>query len=242
MILKMKALILDSGRGERLRPLTENKPKPLIKVGNKTLLDHQLNNLIECNIMDVIITTGPFDSKIKKHVENEHPYLNVSYVKNPKYHTTNYIYSMWLTKELIDDDVILLHGDLLFDRKLLEKLINEKHANCVLVNRTVKPPEKDFKAVIENDRVIKIGVEFSGKNAFFSAPLYKFSKSDFLYWLDEIEKFVKKGDLKIYSESVFNQISNRIILRPSYFTKEFCMEIDTKEDLETARSLFCQER
>jgi choline kinase len=242
MILRMKALILDSGRGERLRPLTENKPKPLIKVGNKTLLDHQLNNLIECNIMDVIITTGPFDSKIKKHVENEHPYLNVSYVKNPKYHTTNYIYSMWLTKELIDDDVILLHGDLLFDRKLLEKLINEKHANCVLVNRTVKPPEKDFKAVIENDRVIKIGVEFSGKNAFFSAPLYKFSKSDFLYWLDEIEKFVKKGDLKIYSESVFNQISNRIILRPSYFTKEFCMEIDTKEDLETARSLFCQER
>jgi choline kinase len=238
MILKMKALILNSGRGERLRPLTDNKPKPLIKVGNKTLLDHQLDNLIECNIMDVIITTGPFDSKIKKHVENERPYLNVSYVKNPKYRTTNYIYSMWLTKELIDDDVILLHGDLLFERKLLEKLINEKHANCVLVNREIKPPQKDFKAVIENDRVIKIGVEFSGKNAFFSAPLYKFSKSDFLYWLDEIEKFVKKGDLKIYAESVFNQISNKIILRPSYFTKEFCMETDTKEDLETARSLF----
>lgn len=237
----MKALILNSGRGERLRPLTENKPKPLIKIGNKTLLDNQLDNLIECAIMDVIITTGPFDSKIRKHVKNEHPYLSVSYVKNPKYRTTNYIYSMWLTKELINDDVILLHGDLLFERKLLEKLINEKHANCVLVNREVKPPEKDFKAVIENDRVTKIGVEFSGKNAFFSAPLYKFSKSDFLYWLDEIEKFVKKGDLKIYAESVFNKNSDKIILRPSYFTKEFCMEIDTKEDLETARSLFCQE-
>ena len=234
----MKALILDSGRGERLRPLTENKPKPLIKVGEKTLLDHQLDNLIECHITGVIITTGPFDNKIRKHVENEHPYLNVSYVKNPKYRTTNYIYSMWLTREFINDDVILLHGDLLFERKLLEKLINEKHANCVLVNREIKPPQKDFKAVIENDRVIKIGVEFSGKNALFSAPLYKFSKSDFLYWLDEIEKFVKKGDLKIYAERVFNQISNRIILRPLYFTKEFCMEIDTKEDLETARSLF----
>jgi len=238
MIFRMKALILDSGRGERLRPLTENKPKPLIKVGEKTLLDHQLDNLIECHITGVIITTGPFDNKIRKHVENEHPYLNVSYVKNPKYRTTNYIYSMWLTREFINDDVILLHGDLLFERKLLEKLINEKHANCVLVNREIKPPQKDFKAVIENDRVIKIGVEFSGKNALFSAPLYKFSKSDFLYWLDEIEKFVKKGDLKIYAERVFNQISNRIILRPSYFTKEFCMEIDTKEDLETARSLF----
>ena len=237
----MKALILNSGRGERLRPLTKNKPKPLIKIRNKTLLKHQLDNLIECNIMDIIITTGPFQNKIKKYLKNEYLDLNVSYVKNPKYRTTNYIYSMWLTKELINDGVILLHGDLLFERKLLEKLINGKHANCVLVNREIKPPEKDFKAVIENDRVIKIGVEFSGKNAFFSAPLYKFSKSDFLYWLDEIEKFVKKDDLKIYAESVFNKISDKIILRPLYFTEEFCMEIDTKEDLEIARSLFSQE-
>ena len=119
-------------------------------------------------------------------------------------------------------------------------MISEKHANCVLVNREIKPPEKDFKAVIENDRVIKIGVEFSGKNAFFSAPLYKFLKSDFLCWLDEIEKFVKKGDLKIYAESVFNKISDKIVLRPLYFSEEFCMEIDTKEDLEIARSLFSQ--
>lgn len=234
----MKALILNSGRGERLLPLTKNKPKPLIKIRKKTLLKHQLDNLIECSIMDTIITTGPFQNKIKKYLKNEYPGLNVSYVKNSKYRTTNYIYSMWLTKGLINDDVILLHGDLLFERRLLEKLINEKHANCVLVNREIKPPEKDFKAVIENDRVIKIGVEFSGKNTFFSAPLYKFSKSDFLYWLDEIEKFVKKGDLKIYAESVFNKISDKIILHPLYFTEEFCMEIDTKEDLEMARRVF----
>jgi len=236
----VKALILGSGKSERLRPLTESKPKPLIRIGNKNLLEHQLDNLIECSIIDVIITTGPFKNEIRKHVKNKYPYLNVSYVNNPKYRTTNYIYSMWLTKELINDDVILLHGDLLFDRILLEKLIKEKHTNCVLVNRGIKPPEKDFKAVIENDRVTKIGVEFSGKNAFFSAPLYKFSKSDFLYWLDEIADFVKKGDFKIYAESVFNKISDKIILRPSYFSEEFCMEIDTKEDLEIARRLFLQ--
>jgi len=72
-----------------------------------------------------------------------------------------------------------------------------------LVNKEIRPPpEKDFKAVIENNRVTKIGVEFSGRNAFFSAPLYKFSKSDFLLWLNEIEKSIKKGDLRIYAESV----------------------------------------
>jgi len=231
-------LILNSGRGERLFPLTKDKPKALIKIENSTLLGLQLDSLIGCNIRDVIITTGPFENKIKQYVEKEYSDVNVFYVKNPKYRTTNYIYSMWLAKSLVDDDVILLHGDLLFERKMLERLIDEKYVNCVLVNRKVKPPEKDFKAVIEDNRVIKIGVEFSGRNVFFSAPLYKLSKSDFLYWLDEIEKVVKKGGLKIYAETVFNEISDRLILHPLYFTEEFCLEIDTKEDLEVARSHF----
>jgi len=223
--------------GERLLPLTKNKPKALIKIGDKTLLEHQLDNLIECGIKDILITTGPLENKIKKYLEKKYSDVNIFYVNNSKYRTTNYIYSMWLTKGLIDDDVILLHGDLLFGAGLLKRLINEKYANCVLVNREIKPPEKDFKAVIENNKVIRIGVEFFGRNAFFSAPLYKFSKSDFLYWLDEIEKFVKKGSLKIYAESVFNEISDKIILCPLYFSEEFCMEIDTKEDLEIARNL-----
>ena len=232
----MKALILNSGRGERLRPLTEDKPKALIKIGDKTILGHQLDNLIRCNIKNIIITTGPFEDKIKMHVKEKYPEIKVSYVNNPKYETTNYIYSMWLTKALIDDDIILLHGDLVFDRKLLERLINEKCENCVLVNRKIKPPKKDFKAVIENNRVIKIGVEFSGENAFFSAPLYKFSKSDFLYWLDEIEKFIREGDIKSYAEDAFNKISDKIMLRPLYFNEEFCMEIDTKGDFKIARA------
>lgn len=233
----MKALILASGEGKRLRPLTYDIPKPLIKMGDKTILDYQMDYLIGCNIREIIITTGPFEDKIKRHIEKKYSNINVSYVNNPKYATTNYIYSMWLTKELIDDDIILLHGDLLFDKKLLNKLIKEKQTNCVLVNREMKQPEKDFKAVIENNRVIKIGVEFSGENAFFSAPLYKFSLFDFLYWLDEIEKFIKRGDTRIYAEDAFNKISDKIVLRPLYFNEEFCMEIDTKEDLELAKNL-----
>ena len=233
----MKAIILASGEGKRLRPLTDNLPKPLIKIGDKTILGHQLDNLIGCDITNIIITTGPFEDKIKEHVKEKYPDLNVAYMNNPKYETTNYIYSMWLTKGLIDDDIILLHGDLVFDKKLLERLINEKCENCVLVNRKIKPPEKDFKAVIENNRVVKIGVEFYGENAFFSAPLYKFSKSDFLCWLDKIEEFIERGDTKSYAEDVFNKISDKIVLRPLYFDDEVCMEIDTEEDLEKANNL-----
>jgi len=233
----MKAIILNSGRSTRLYPLTKYTPKALLKVDSKTLLNHQVDKLAECGIKDLIITTGPYENKIKNYMEMEHPSVKVTYVKNPKYKTTNYIYSMWLTKNLIDDDIILLHGDLFFEKKLLKSLINEKHENCVLVNRKIKPPEKDFKAIIKNDRVFRIGIEFRGENVFFLAPLYKFSKSDYLFWLEEIETSIKKGETKIYAENIFNKISDKLPLYPVYFSEEICLEIDTKEDLEMAKEL-----
>ena len=230
-------MILNSGLGTRLYPMTKSKPKALLEIGDKTLLGHQLDSLIECRISDVIMTTGPFEEKIKHYVKTAYPDVNATYVKNPQYLTTNYIYSMWLTKNLIADDIVLFHGDLFFDTLLLKRLIDSKTVNCVLVNRKMESPKKDFKAVIENSRVTKIGVEFFGANAFFCAPLYKFSKSDFLSWLNQIGLFVERGDLSVYAETAFNQISDEILLQPLYFDEEICLEIDTKEDLELARSL-----
>lgn len=205
-------------------------------IGARPLLGHQVDHLIGCDIRNIIMTTGPFENKIRKYMRKEYPDLNVAYVKNPKYRTTNYIYSMWLTKKLIDDDIILFHGDLFFERELLKKLIEEKYANCVLVNRKIKPPKKDFKAVIENDIVIKIGVDLSGKNAFFSAPMYKFSKSKFLHWLSKIGEYVQEsGDLRIYAECILSGISDKVVLHPVYFTKQICLEIDTEKDLQLVR-------
>ncbi|MGD2066767.1 MAG: sugar phosphate nucleotidyltransferase [Candidatus Bathyarchaeota archaeon] len=230
-------MILNSGLGTRLYPMTKTKPKALLEIGNKTLLGHQLDSLTDCRISNVIMTTGPFEEKIKHYIETGYPNLNVTYVKNPKYLTTNYIYSMWLTKSLIADDIVLFHGDLFFDALLLKRLVDSKVLNCVLVNRKMEPPAKDFKAVIENSRVTQIGVEFFGAKAFFCAPLYKFSKADFMSWLNQIGQFVERDDLSVYAENAFNEISNQILLQPLYYDEEICLEIDTKEDLELARSL-----
>jgi len=231
----VKALILASGKGERLYPVTKEIPKPLVEIGNRAILGSQLDNLIGCGITDVIITTGSFEAKIKEYIEERYPNLNLSYVHNSRYNSTNYIYSMWLTKEFIDDDVILLHGDLLFEKKLLERMIDEK-GNRVLVNKKIEVPEKDFKAVIVNDRVIKIGIEFIGKNAFACLPMYKFSKSDFLFWLNECGEYIGKGEVNIYAENVFNNISDELLIYPLYFNDELCMEIDTKDELGIARN------
>ncbi len=232
----MKAIILNSGRGTRLYPLTRYKPKALVKIGSESILSYQLKSLIACGIKDVIMTTGPFEAQLKRAAK-VYPELNIAYVKNPCYKTTNYVYSLWLTKSLIDDDVLLLHGDLIFEKKPLSKLISSKNQNCVLVNKNVSPPSKDFSARISNERVIQIGVGLTGDNTHFLAPMYKFCEADFKLWLDNIENSIRAGDTQIYAENVFNKIAEQIFLAPEYFVEEYCLEIDDVEDLSRAKHI-----
>ena len=235
----MKAIILASGAGTRLRPLVDRVPKPMIKVGDKTILDYQLEGLIKYGIDSFIITTGPFKEKLEEHVRSNYR-LKVRFIHNPKYEITNYIYTLWLTKNLIDTNVLLMHGDLLFDNVLIGKLI-EANDNRVLINREIKLSEKDFNALIEMNRVTKIGVALSGPNVYFCAPMYQFSKLDFLYWLNKMEAFIKQGRTNCYAEDAFNEISKEIVLRPLYYD-EFCMEIDTMGDLDKAKSYLLNKR
>jgi phosphoenolpyruvate phosphomutase len=234
----MKAIILNSGTGSRLMPLTKNLPKGLLTINGKKILDLQMESLMECNISNFIITTGHKHDSIEKYVTETYHDLNISLVRNDRYDSTNYIYSIWLTRKLIDDDIIILHGDMVFDKGLLKRLVQCVFSNAALINNTIKPPDKDFKAVIHDDIIKKIGVNLFGDDAYFCAPIYKFSRLSFLRWLVEIDLFVNAGKVTCYAEDAFNIISNEIELRAVYYGDEFCMEIDTPEDLRVAEEYY----
>ena len=232
----MKAIILASGLATRLRPLTEQIPKPLINLGKVTILERMIESLIENNISDIIITTGYFEQKIKDFIQERFPQLNITYVRNPIYDKTNYIYSLWLAKDLIGyDDIILLHADLIYEPKLMKYIINQNKTSA-LIKRDLPYPQKDFKARVKNGLITEIGVKIFGDDARFCAPLYKFLNSDFKRLLDEMEKFIKDNKVNCLTEDAFNVISDQIKLYPLYFDNEFCMEIDDFEDLQKAKA------
>jgi len=151
----VKAIILNSGIGKRMGSLTKDMPKCLVQINEETILGFQLKAFIENGIHNIIITTGPFEYKIKDYIKKHFPELNVEYVNNQKYASTNYIYSVFLTKDLIDDDIILIHGDMVFEKSVLKKLIESEVENSVLINNKIKPPKKDFKGKIKNGLVKK---------------------------------------------------------------------------------------
>lgn len=231
----MKAMILASGTGSRLMPLTSHTPKCLIELDGEAILGRALRLLADAGISDAVITTGPNSGRIKEFVKHDFPAMKATYVHNPLYSSTNYIYSMWLAGGEICDDCILLHSDLIFDRSLLGDVIDSKKPSCVLVAREPSSPRKDFKARMERGRVTEISVDLRGEGVHPCMPLYKLARKDFALWMREIDMFVKQGKVSVYAEDAFNRVSGTLALYPAYYDNEMCMEIDDQFDLETAR-------
>ena len=233
----MKAIILNSGIGQRMGVLTDQSPKCLIRLNKTmTILDYQITLLIENGIDEIIVTTGPFPDQIKEYITQNYPLLNIDYVNNPLYSSTNYIYSIHLIPvQRFKEGILLIHGDLILEEKLLNSILSSPINDCVLVNKQVPQPQKDFKGRIVENQVREIGVNIFDSNCYMLMPLYKISKEFFIRWKKEMDEFVKRGETNVYAENAFNSISANLPLYPHYYTDEFCMEIDTPEDLELAQ-------
>ncbi len=241
----MKAVILNSGIGKRMGELTRKTPKGLVEIAEgETILGRQLNLLREKGIEDFLITTGPFADQFERYIKRKFPGLKVNYVSNPKYEQTNYIYTLYLAREEIKkngSDILLLHGDLVFEPEIVEKVSNHQ-GNGVLVDSLKTLPEKDFKARIEEGYVTKVGVEFNSNQDCFLAPFYRLSADTMEVWLREIERFVDRGETKVYAENAFNQVSDKMKVEPIYFNGLFCQEIDNLEDLSGVKEYLKREQ
>ena len=234
----MKAIILNSGIGKRMGDLTANKPKCLVTLkDNETILASQLKTLKNTGIKKILMTTGPFEELIREEIRRKFPDLDITFVYNSKYEKTNYIYSLALCKEQIDDDILLMHGDLVFDQNVLENLLNDEHENAVMINYNAALTEKDFKGRISNYLVKEIGIEVFGDDSYMLMPLYKFSKEAFDKWMSKIEEFILEGKTSVYAENALNMILDNISLFGKSYDKELCCEIDNPEDLVRVRNI-----
>jgi len=226
----MKALILNSGIGKRMGVLTSEHPKCMTEISpGETILSRQLKQLVHAGITDVVITTGIFDKILTEYCFSLNLPLSFTFIKNPIFDKTNYIYSIYVARDHLHDDILLLHGDLVFEDIVLDDLL-EFPASCMAVSSTLELPDKDFKAVIDNNRIVKVGIEYFD-NAFAAQPLYKLLKDDWESWLVNIIAYCEAGTTNCYAENAFNDISDDCCIYPFDVRNRLCNEIDTAGDL-----------
>ncbi len=228
----MKALILNSGLGSRMGELTSEHPKCMTEIApGETILSRQLKMLADFGITDVVITTGLFDGVLREYCDGLGLPLEITYILNPRYRETNYICSMHLASEALrESDVLLMHGDLVFENTVLEKVI-ACPGSGMTVSSSLPLPEKDFKAVIKDGRIAAVGTGFFD-SALAAQPLYRFAAEDWTVWMDRIADFVAAGNTKCYAENALNEVSDRIGIAPIDVGEALCAEIDNPEDLQ----------
>ena len=216
----MTALILNSGVGHRMGVLTSEHPKCMTELKpGETILSRQLKLLSDAGIDDLVITTGYCDGILKDYCESLEIPVNIHFVNNYLAH-----------EYLRDDDILLMHGDLVFENTVMDTVIASPES-CMTVSSTLSLPEKDFKAVVKGGRIEKVGVEFF-ENALAAQPLYKLKREDWRAWLDEICKFCERGETDCYAENALNAVSDKCHIHALDVENKLCAEIDTPKDLE----------
>lgn len=239
----MKALILNSGRGSRMGGLTEYMHKCMVEIEQETpLIYHQLSTLAQVGITDFVITTGYMSDQLCEYINQcFEDSLRITFIDNPLYSNTNYIYSIYLALEqLRGEDLLLLHGDLYFDKRVLSAILATT-TSSVVVDSSLPLPEKDFKAEIKEGLVTQIATYINNENCLACQPLYKLNKEDWLLWAEAIEKFCVAGNTNVYAEEALNSILHQLPLHPVDLNGKLCMEVDTPEDLSLLKSKIAKE-
>lgn len=236
----MQAVILAAGSGQRLRPVTEQLPKCLIQIREKTLLEYSLEALNNNGINEVIIVTGFLSDMIKKEIGNSYKDVKITYVINDSYDQTGSMFSLSQAKDAIkDNDILLLESDLLYDPKAIKTALNSPFKDCILVADLSNSGDEVYICVDENFRLTDLGKDIPFENKITAigelVGISKFS-NEFLKRLFKRaeEDYLREEFLRHYEECVFSVDKSGYPVYAVLCKGLAWIEIDKQEDLERA--------
>jgi choline kinase len=250
----MKAMILAAGMGSRLRPITNSIPKCLVPVNSKPILEHQFEALLLAGIRDVVLVVGHLAELLADKYGSSYRGMNIHYLENSLYDRTNNIYSLWLAREHLDSQMLLLEGDLVFEPELLQRLTQTPEPDVAVVERF--QPYMDGTVIQTNPlwanglwasrMVLKAyqGDDFDYASAFKTVNIYKFSPDVLQNQIvPELDSYIAQQRYDQYYEAVFADLISRDAMRLAVLgaAPNRWAEVDTWEDLQAAEELFAKE-
>ena len=237
----MKAFILAAGVSRRLYPHTYNTPKCLLDVGGKPIINYQLEALLDLGVKDISIVIGYHREILIQHLKDNFPTLNFNFIINHHYFETNTAYSVYIGKEVLNENHILMNADVVYPKELLNKLIDTKHKTALAVD--IKSCGREEVKVIDggSDKIAAIGKELIETQCLGEfIGVAKLSKDFCNLFSNSLEDLIDSGGVNDYFEAAIQPILKKIDIYYVDVSEFPCMEIDFIEDLEMARSLFKQ--
>lgn len=247
----MKAIMLAAGMGTRLGKYTKDNTKCMLKIHDKTLLQRAIEALCGAGINELVLVLGYKKDNVKAYIKEEglDKKINIVYIDNDIYDKTNNIYSLYLAKEyLASDDIILLESDLIYDYNIIKKLVDCKRPNAAAVAKYEEWMDGTV-VTLGEENIISSFVEkeeFDYKyvdNYYKTINIYKFSKEfSNKYYIPFLESYIKSYGNNAYYELVLKVITGlkEVELYGLIIKEEDWYEIDDSQDLDIANAIFAK--
>lgn len=243
----MQAIILAAGMGRRLKELTQNNTKCMVKVNGVTLIDRMLHQIDNYNMSRIVIVVGFEGQRLIDYIGTLDIATPIVYVDNPIYDKTNNIYSLALAKDwLLKEDTILFESDIIFEGAVLDALVNDPRDTLALVDRYEPWMDGTCVKISDKDEITDFipGSRFDfndTKDYYKTVNIYKFSKSfSKTHYVPFLEAYQSALGENEYYEQVLKVIAmlDEPIIKAKRLTGQKWYEIDDEQDLDIAESLF----
>ena len=243
----MQAIILAAGMGKRLKDLTSDNTKCMVKVNGVTLIERMLKQIEAKKVSRIVIVTGYQGQKLKDYIGTLDIKTPLKFIDNPIYDKTNNIYSLALASaELCTEDTLLFESDLIFEDEVLDVLMNDPRDTLALVDKY--EPWMDGTCVkLSDDDTIEAFVpgkklQFDQTSEYYkTVNIYKFSKNfSTKYYVPFLKAYEKALGENEYYEQVLRVITmlDEPVIRAKRLTGQKWYEIDDIQDLDIAESIF----
>ena len=240
----MIGVILAAGMAKRLRPLTDTKPKCLLKVGERTLLERTVDAMHQAGITEFLVVTGYRGEMIREFLTTHYPQATIQYLDNVDYEHNNNIYSLWMACQKVRGyDFLLMDSDILCDPAAVVRIAQEQTA-ALAVNRH-ELGEEEMKVVVDSyNRITEISKTCRPEDAMGESVGIEKITADYSETLArELDQMIlQEGLIDIFYERAFE----RLIPQGHTFkvvdtTHYFSYELDTPEDFQRAQELIPKE-
>lgn len=243
----MQGLILAAGMGKRLKDLTQNNTKCMVKVNGVTLIERMLRQLDALELSRVVIVVGYEGQKLIDYIKTLNIKTHIVFVDNPIYDKTNNIYSLALAKDyMLEDNTLLLESDLIFEDGVLKALLDDPRETLALVDKYEAWMDGTCITIGEDDTIERF---IPGKKLVFeeigdyykTVNIYKFSKhfseTHYVPFLDAYSKALGNNE---YYEQVLRVITmlDEPEIKAKKLSGQLWYEIDDIQDLDIASSMF----
>ncbi len=224
-----EALILAAGTGSRLGALLNGKPKGLLSIGGRTLIEHQVTSLRACGVLRIGVVVGYGAHYVREAIGDA-----VEYIENERYASTNSLYSLWTARKWVKSEFMMVNSDLFADARIYERVAEAAGSGLAYDSTSGSNPE-EMKVSLRHRRVVRLSKSMDPRDSSGeSIGLLKFDGAAAARLFEAADQMVSRGALMEWAPAAVSAIAPVVRIDAIDIADMPWTEIDFPEDFDHA--------